>query len=180
MCDAKKIRELMLLSESKVWGITSFKEGVGKSFFSTSLVNAFEKIGKKVLCISFDEKENAYMPGNIDDVIIFLKNKNDKNIISISNTEIGETIILDDRFKDFMVLCKENFDYVIVDTKSIDSCCFSKALCKMCDENIIIIQKNWEDGIACKKQMQQLKELEIKVFGVVLNEYSTKKSLLKM
>ena len=49
MVDIENLREIVLLSESKVWGITSLSRKTGKTFVARQLVENLLKAGKKVV-----------------------------------------------------------------------------------------------------------------------------------
>lgn len=183
MLDIERIREMMLLSSGTVWGITSFRKETGKSYVSKLLVDALNEIGKNVLYISLGEEvtnENSYVLNDIDEAIEVFGKEKHKRQICINNLKKSESVILNEKFEKLLDVCKKNYNYIIVDTKAIEETGFTKAACKMCDENIVVILKNIEDGVTSGKYIQQLQELGIKVFGVILNEYYAKKPVLRM
>ncbi len=183
MLDIKKIREMMLLSSATVWGITSIRKGTGKSYVSKLLVDAFTEIGKNILYISLGEEvlsDNSYVLSDIDEAIEIFEKEKQIRQICISKLEKIESVILNEKFEKLLDVCKKNYDYIIVDTKSIEETGFAKMACRICDENIVVILKNKEDGVTSGKYIHQLQKLGIKVFGVILNEYFTKKPVLRM
>lgn len=180
--DVKKIREMMLLNPGKMWGITSIRPKTGKSLISVLIADELKKIRKDVLVVSFKElsKDKSYTLKGLDDAIEFFSNSNQMEYLYINGLEYIEDKILNDRFFDLMELCKRQYDYVIVDMKAIEETGFTKLMCKMCDETLIVIAKDKEDGIATGKYVQHLQEHGIRVSGVILNEYGKRKSILKM
>lgn len=183
MLDIEKIREMILLSSEKVWGITSLKKGVGKSYISKLLADALNEIGKNVLRISVGEdiaEGDCYILKDIDEAIEVFDKEKQKKQICINDLKKSGIVVFDNKFEQLLDVCKKNYDYIIVDTKAVEETGYAKVICKMCDENIVILLKDAEDGVTSGKGIRQLQKLGIKIFGAILNEYYTKKPMLRV
>ena len=181
--DIIKIRETILLSTEKVWGITSLKKGCGKTYISKLLAESLDEIEKKVLLISFEHEQKSteyYILNNLDEAMEHFEQGYTENKVLIADSDKVEGIVLSEKFKSFLSKCKHYYDYVIIDMKAVEETGFTKVLCKICEENIVIISKNVEDGVESGTTIQHLKDCGVSIKGVVLNEYSFKKNILKM
>jgi capsular polysaccharide biosynthesis protein len=178
--DVKSIREAILLSSEKVWGITSLKKNCGKTFLARQLAESLQAIGKKTLLISFDDSKEGYALENLDKAMEHLGAECTENKMYIADADKVEEIVLHDKFKTLLEVCKANYDYVIIDMKAVEGTGFTKVLCKMCGENMVVISKNVEDGVEAGRTIAQLAECGVSVNGVILNEYSAKKCILRM
>ena len=180
--DIKKLREMMLLYPGKVWGVTSVKRRTGKSYISMLLAEELRKIRKEVLVVSFKElsKEKSYTLQGLDEALEFFGKSTQAEYLYINDLEHAEERILNERFVELIELCKKQYDYVILDMKAIEETGFTKLMCKMCEETLIVVTKDQADGIETGKCVKHLQEQGIHVSGLILNEYCRKKTILKM
>lgn len=61
MSDIENLRNTILLSGSKIWGITSVNSGVGKTYISKLILNSLGEVGKKVLYLSLGNIQQEKM-----------------------------------------------------------------------------------------------------------------------
>lgn len=178
MIDIEKIREEILLSDKKIWGITSLSKKVGKTFISELLVEKISEIGKNVLYITIGEEDNS----KLDKAIQFVEKGEiiPEKYWCIKNVESTAAIIFDDKFEKLLSLYKKVYDYIIIDMPSFEESIFSKKLCKVCDENIVVVSKNNEDGFKSGEKIRHLQQMGISIAGIVLNEYSNKKAIFRI
>lgn len=183
--DIKKIREMILLSDEKIWGITSVKERTGKTYIAGMVAEELNKIGKHTLlftlgdsgldgnCLAFEEPEEV-------ESMLQEKKENKLCHICMNNPDKIDTFVFHGKMEKLLEVCRHQYDYVIVDTKSIENSGFSKSVCMACDENLIVVSKDVEDGVETGKKIRQLQEIGVKVSGIIMNEYHDKKIMLKM
>lgn len=179
--DIEKIREKILLSPGKVWGITSIKKQTGKTFLSKTLVEEMLKINKNVLYISIGKNDAVFYELGINS----LDNEvtgNSKEIhwMYIDSDANTAEIIFNNKFEEWMEFWKQNYDLVIFDMEAVSESGVSKKICSLCDNNIVVLEKDREDGLAVKEAMKELQAMHINIAGVVLNSHKSKKSLLRM
>ena len=91
-----------------------------------------------------------------------------------------ETFVFQGKMDRILEICKLQYDYILLDVKAIANSGFSKKVCKTCDENLIIVSQDVEEGPELGRAIHQLQEIGVKVSGVVMNEYHAKKVILKM
>lgn len=179
--DIENLREIVLLSEDKVWGVTSLSKKTGKTFVARQLVESLSKAGKKVVYLSF-QKESGEETRN------FLE-KELKNAESVSGLVKNvvlkdalhlEEIVYSEKFTQLVAEYKKEYDYVIMDMMSMEENSIAKKIASVCENNFIVVVKDCENGEAVGKMVHQLKALNISMAGVVLNEYHEKKKWLRM
>ena len=75
---------------------------------------------------------------------------------------------------------KQEYNYIIIDMMSLEENSIAKRISFLCDNNFVVVSKDVEHGEEVGKAIQQLKNLDINLAGIVLNEYHEKKILLRM
>jgi len=181
--DIKKIREMMLLSDEKIWGITSVKERTGKTYIASMVAEELNKIGKQTLLFTIgdsDSEGSCLVFEEPEEVEEKLGAENQLFHICMNNSKKIDTFVFDDKMEKLLETCRKQYDYVIVDTKSIENSGFSKRVCMACDKNLIVVSKDVEDGVETGKKIRQLQEIGVRVSGIIMNEYHDKKIMLKM
>lgn len=179
--DIENLREIVLLSKDNVWGITSLSKKTGKTFVARQLVESLSKAGKKVVYLSF-QKESGEETKN------FLERelKNAENVtgavksVVLKDAAHLEEIVYGEKFVQLVEEYGKNYDYVIMDMMSMEENSIAKKIASVCKNNFIVVSKDCEDGEEVGKMVRQLKTLNIRLAGVVLNEYHEKKKWLKM
>lgn len=179
--DIENLREIVLLSEDKIWGITSLSKKTGKTFVARQLVESLSKAGKKVVYLSF-QKESGEETKN------FLERelKNAENVagsvksVVLKDVAHLEKIVYSEKFAQLVEEYKNNYDYIIMDMMSMEENSIAKKIASVCENNFIVVAKDCENGEEVGKMVRQLKALNIRLTGVVLNEYHEKKKWLRM
>lgn len=178
--DIKKIREKVLLSPGKAWGFTSLKKQTGKTFVTKELVEEMLKVNKNVLYVSVGKNEAISYDleiRSLDEEVA----DNSKMIhwVCIESDERAK-IIFDKKFEALFEMWKQNYDYVIFDTKAVNESGVSRKICSLCENNMIVLEKDREDGLEVREAIKELHDMQINVVGVVLNGHKNRKSLLRM
>lgn len=180
----ENLRETVLLSDSKVWGIVSRKKGAGKTYIAKKLVEYLEKAGKKVLLLGFQgaEKESVSLEKEIERISHGAEEsrKSDNKKVFLTNCTQIDRVAYDENFEALIDLYKKDYDYIVMDIISLEESSVAKKLCSMCENNMFIISKNLENGPELHKAIQQLQDAGISISGIVINEYQKKRSFLRM
>lgn len=163
--DIENLRERVMLSKDTVWGIMSFKKGVGKTYISEQLVGSLLKAGKKVLVISF-EKDSIKGAEEL--------------ATELEKQGCLEKIVYSDKIQKLVEQYKQEYDYIVMDMMSLEESSIAKRISSLCENNFIVVSKDIENGKEMGEKVQQLKSLNINLAGIVLNEYHEKKMLLRM
>lgn len=182
--DIEELREAVLLSDSKVWGIVSRQKGAGKTYIAKKLAECLENAGKKVLYLGFEDKEadSISLESEMDGVSRDAGNTDEmssKKVFLSDYTQI-EKAVYSENFESLIEKYKKVYDYIIVDIISLEQNSIAKKICSMCDDNMFVITKDAEDGVKLHKTIQQLLDANISICGIVMNEYRKKRSWLRM
>ncbi len=170
--------------------ITSATPFNGKSTISMKLSEGFSKIGKKVLLVDNDLKRGKIAKSyNIKSISERRFNSIDES--SLDNFKINENFYVIPRvkglsntfqflysyqYKDKIKFFKDNFDYVIFDTGPILSVADSSVLIEQSDFNIIIARHGISRMNELKQAIDNFKQINKNVDGIVYNAYAKPKS----
>ena len=181
--DIENLRETVLLSDSKVWGIVSQKKGVGKSYIAQKLADYLQKAGKTVLYLEYGEEKGSSVSLEEEIGKLLDEDENSEEIknrkISVSDCDQIEKTVYDERFERLIDLYRSRFDYVLVDMMALEENSIAKRLCSICDNNLFIITKDVQNGMELRKVINQLHDINVRIDGIVMNEYREKKSWLR-
>lgn len=181
MVDIENLREIVLLSESKVWGITSLSRKTGKTFVARQLVENLLKAGKKVVYLSFQKESGEETKNFLEKELKKAENASGsvKSVV-LKDTLHLEEIVYSEKFTQLVEEYKKEYDYIIMDMMSMEENSIAKKIASVCENNFIVVAKDCENGEDVGKMVHQLKALNIRLAGVVLNEYHEKKKWLRM
>lgn len=175
---------------ANVISIISGKGGVGKTFFSINLANAFSKQGKKALIIDFDlfhanvhiylDKDacdfaylNSILNSDISLKDGLYKHKQGFFIIpsstlieDVANLDVNET-----NFSNLLEYYSSYFDYILVDTPpGINE--VSKIAIKSSKYSIVVSTNSYVDLVDNMKMINYAKSFDNNVLGFVANKYN--------
>lgn len=178
--DIKKIREKVLLSPGKAWGFTSLKKQTGKTLVTKELVEEMLRINKNVLYVSIGKNDAISYELEIRSLDEEMADNNKMiHWVCIESDERAK-IIFDKKFEALFEMWKQNYDYVIFDTKAVNESGVSRKICSLCENNMIVLEKDREDGFVVREAMKELQNMHINIAGIVLNNHKSRKSLLRM
>lgn len=182
MLDIDNVRDTVMMSDAKVWGIMSEKKGTGKTFLTKLLCERLIELDKKVLCLTFGKVEADSLK---EELSLLDKGEGESGDTASKNVAMGDIeeidkIIYSDRFEQLMQEYREKYDYVLVDMLSFEESTIAKKLGSLCEKNIFVVSQDVENGETVGKRIQSLKQAGVNVYGIVINEYRTKKILLRM
>nr|WP_294491213.1 hypothetical protein [uncultured Mediterraneibacter sp.] len=181
--DIENLRETILLSDSKVWGIVSQQKGVGKSYIAKKLDDHLQKSGKTVLYLECGageensvslEEEMKNLPAVEEDSRALKSRK-----IFMSDRAGIEKLVYDESFEKLIDTYRNRFDYVLVDMMSLEENSIAKRISSICDNNLFVLAKDTQNGIELRKVIDQLCDVNVRIAGVVMNEYHEKRSWLR-
>ncbi|XCP84206.1 hypothetical protein ABXS75_14185 [Roseburia hominis] len=181
--DVDKIRERILQSGESVWGITSIGSRIGKTYVSQLLMDSLERAGKKILMFSIgDAINNSY---EVEEELKRMESKSYRNFENKKTVVFGkssdiERIVYCPEFINLLEVYKENYDYIVFDMKELGEHSITKRLCALCDEVILVMGMDKEDGIKVAHVIKEVSETGGNVAGIVLNEWSEKRRILRM
>lgn len=179
--DIENLREIVLLSEDKVWGITSLSKKTGKTFVARQLVESLSKAGRKVLYLSFHKESGEETKNFLEKEL-----KNTENVsgsvksVVLKDSRHLEEIVYSEKFTQLVEEYKKEYDYIIMDMMSMKENSIAKKIASVCENNFIVVAKDCENGEELERMVHQLKMLNVHLAGIVLNEYHEKKKWLRM
>jgi len=177
----------------KAVAITSCTPGDGKSSVSLLLAVSLTEIGKKVLFIDADLRRSVIMGRHR---IAAKKNKGlthylsgqctlaealcETNVEGLSMILTGPvppnpSELLSGRlFKEMLASCRNDFDYIIIDTPPLGSVIDSAIVARECDGAAIVISADTISYKFAQKVKNQLETSGCKILGVILNKVKRK------
>lgn len=170
--------------------VTSAANGEGKTFISMYLWKLFSEVGKRVLLIDCDlhgsvllDRYNITSDGEICGLSSYLSGKNNENDIICSTNFTGGYIIPvgavtgnprrlleNGRLTKLIERTKYHFDYVIIDTPSLDEYTDSVYLNSICDGALLVIRSGIATNEVLKNAARMLSSSGGKLLGSVLND----------
>lgn len=169
--------------------VTSSNPKEGKSFTSTNIAIAFAEAGKKTLLIDADLRL-----GRIHEIFNIRNNTGLSNILAehqavkcddfINKTKIKNLSVIprgtvppnpsellgSDDMDQIIKKLKSKFDYIIVDGAPINGLSDSLIVAKKTDKTIVVCSTNNTSIDDLDKTVKSLKNIDVKVAGVVMNK----------
>lgn len=188
--DIENIRERVMSDSAKVCGITSIKKGEGKTYISSLLQESMLQIGDKTLLISADGNWETNKSRYAEETIFCVKDLNDfqaqeidsekVRVIAFHNFSNFDKFVYSREYELFLEECKEKYDHILVDMAALSEQSVSKKMCELCDDTMIVVSKDVENGLEVRKEVEQLRSVGAKIKGIILNEHSFKRTIFKM
>ena len=188
--DIENIRERVMSDSAKVCGITSIKKGEGKTYISSLLQESMLQIGDKTLLISADGNWETNKSRYAEETIFCVKDLNDfqaqeidsekVRVIAFHNFSNFDKFVYSREYELFLEECKEKYDHILVDMAALSEQSVSKKMCELCDDTMIVVSKDAENGLNVRKEVEQLRSVGAKIKGIILNKHSFKRTIFKM
>ncbi len=173
----------------KLLVITSEVSGEGKSFVTLNLATSLTKVGKKVLIIVSDLRRSKlhkfFNNNNKVGLSTFLTGKTDDYQKVIQHSVIEgldyvpagpvpfnpTELIQNERFENMIEACRQEYDFVLIDTAPIGLVSDNIPLLRKSDLVIFIIRWLYSNEEAYLLADQISDELELKSVGVIVNDF---------
>lgn len=185
----KTLRTNILWStDKKIICFTSCTANEGKSSVSFNLALALAEQEKKVLYIDADIRKSVLLrrlrpDRNTSGLSEYLAGKKDKTeVIQTTNIEKID-IVFSGRFppnpsellgngkmKDLLIGCRENYDYILIDTPPIGSVSDSAVVAGYCDGVILVIEAGKNNYDFVRRAIEQMEQINCTIMGCVLNK----------
>lgn len=173
--------------------ITSTTPNEGKSFVGMSLWRNIASVGSRAVFIDADIRNSEirtrysfeaegglvgiehYLSGKLKlNDVLYGTDIKDGFMIPVSTNVIDPTILLENgRFERMVKACREQFDYVIIDTPPLGSVADALNIAKYCDGSLLVVASNSTPRKAVIETVGSLKRTEKPLLGVVLNRVDT-------
>lgn len=180
--------KLELINEKhKTISIVSSLNNEGKTTIALNLSRSLSYIDKKVIFVDCDLRAShlaktndipnisdirSYLAGEKDvEDIIYRSEKKDLDFILCTDFSSQSTELLSSvKFKDLLIKLKEMYDYIILDTSSMEKNIDATIVARESDGTIFVIEQNRPLKKTADKNLEQLKDAKCNVIGVVLNK----------
>lgn len=177
-------------AQIKVISFTSCTPNEGKSSISFNLAVSFAESGKKVILIDADMRKSVlagrykvgsvesglahYLAGqqSIDDVCMKTDIENMDIIFSGPFVPNPAELLENDNFQTLIAYCRQNYDYVLVDTPPLGSVIDSAIVAKEVDGAVLVIESDAVSYHFAQNVKSQLEKSNVKILGTVLNKVS--------
>lgn len=181
---------LMWSVDRKVFGFTSSIPGEGKSTATLNTALSIAEQEKKVLFIDSDLRKSVIhkrlnMHYHTVGLSEYLAGKKELDeIICSTNVDYFDIIFSGDyppnpaellgrsRLDNLIQACRNDYDYIIIDTPPIGSVIDAALISKCCDGIVVVIEAGKTDAKLVKRSIQKLEQLECPIAGTVLNKVS--------
>ena len=179
--------------EFKTIMITSSTPDEGKSFVSMNLWNQMANMGTRTLIIDCDLRNSEmrtrygigghgklygiahYLAGQVEmEDIIYETDVSGGFIIPVDMHVANPSILLEgERFAKLMKYCRENFDYVLVDTPPLMNVADSMNIATHCDGTVLVVRSGCTSRRLVENSLQMLQKTSTPLLGTVLNRVDT-------
>jgi capsular exopolysaccharide synthesis family protein len=173
--------------KSPVILITSSRPNEGKTFSSLNLASAYSLMGKKTVLVGFDLRRpslysefgvpndhgiSTWLIGedNLDAVVRATKHENLSFISAGPIPPNPSELISSPKTDELMILLKERFDCIIIDTPPIGSVSDTFYLASLADTCLIIVRMNKTPKEMIARTIKDLKIRGVKNSSLVLND----------
>lgn len=173
--------------------ITSSTPDEGKSFVSMNLWNQMARVGNRTLIIDCDLRNSEmrtrygiggddkflglvhYLAGQVElDDIIYQTDVSNGFIIPVATHIANPSLLLEgERFGKLMSYCRENFDYVLVDTPPLINVADSLNIATHCDGTVLVVRSGETSRRLVETSIQMLQKTSTPLLGTVLNRVDT-------
>lgn len=187
--EIKKLRTNIIFLKAKVFNITSVIGKEGKSMISFWIAKSLSETDKKVVLIDADIRKNDmnsifkidnmsrkglsdYLIYNVplEDIICNSNYNNLDFILSGRSVKRPTELLCNSKFKNLINFCRDNYEYVIIDTPAAGEVTDSAIIAAYADGSILVIEPGMADYELAKKVKEQLERSGSRLLGVVLNK----------
>ncbi|MBO4362886.1 MAG: CpsD/CapB family tyrosine-protein kinase [Clostridia bacterium] len=175
----------------KVIVLTSCEENEGKTTVSMSLAKSFAEIGKKVLLIDADMRKSVLAGRNLDakdyrglseylsgmcevGEVVMKTSVKDMYVLLAGKYPPNPSELLNGRLFDSLIkVCRENFDYVIIDTPPLGAVSDAAVVAPKCDGSILVIGDEKLSYSLATDVVDKLRATGTPILGAVRNNSKT-------
>ncbi|HEY8361530.1 MAG TPA: CpsD/CapB family tyrosine-protein kinase [Tissierellaceae bacterium] len=185
-----RTRVELLCKEKKVIMITSMLPGEGKTTVALNLARSLASVGRRVIFVDCDLRNSkivstykleeidvniqSYLIGEkeLDEVILKSKEENLDFIFSVGTALNSAELLESERFRIMLVELKGKYDFIIIDTPPMTRYADATIIAKETGAVILVIQENRVKKRIIREGLEQLKEANSEVLGVVFNKWN--------
>lgn len=171
--------------------VTSPAQGEGKTFVAINLAGIFAKSNKRTLIVDCDLRRprihsllgSDKKPGVADyfaktaslEEIIRVTRNNNLSYITAGSIPLNPAEILESNtMKDFLIVIRDFFDVIIIDSPPIIAVVDAEILSQQVDGTILVVSADKTEIRLMKEAVQLLKQNSVSFLGTVLNNFKYK------
>lgn len=187
------IKFSIVANQNKVVSITSANPSEGKSVFISNLACTFAEQGEKTILIDADMRRptvyKTFMVSNQNGLSTYLSgNSNlDESILKtdVDNLDVmvggpvppnPAELIGSDRFKNLLNTLSKDYEWVLIDTPPVNTATDASLIAAVSNGTIIVVPQGIADKSSVKGAIEQLKKVNVKILGSVMNRVNAKKT----
>ncbi|MBQ9328375.1 MAG: CpsD/CapB family tyrosine-protein kinase [Solobacterium sp.] len=176
--------------------VTSSTPNEGKSFVTMELWKMMAEIGSRTALIDCDMRNSVmgdtvgfrtnddlvgivhYLAGKADlKDIVYATNIPNAYLIPVSTNVPNPTVLLEGkRFQEIIDVCKEEFDFVLIDTPPLGSVADALNIAPKTDGSLLVIRSGETPKKVVENSINLLRRTGAPLLGVVLNRADTSKN----
>ncbi len=172
----------------KCIAVTSCLQNEGKSLISVELAKSLSEIGKKVMIIDTDMRKSVmavrykiesssplglsqYLTNqaSIEDIVFHTQYENLHMILAGKYPPNPVELFYTDKFKILLDKCREEYDYIIVDTTPLGAVIDAAVVAQQCDGAIIVVSAGKIKYRIAYNVKKQLEKANCQILGAILN-----------
>jgi len=171
----------------KVIAITSVNENEGKSTVSLHIGRSFAELDKKVLVIDADMRKSviagrnttANTPNGLSELLTGLKEKDEcfypvkdysmEVVFSGPYPPNPVELLSNSKFEELLARCREEYDYVIIDTPPLGQVIDAAVVAEKCDGVIMVLGSSRVHYKQAQELVEQVEKSGAKMLGIVRN-----------
>lgn len=176
----------------KCIAITSCMQNEGKSLISVELAKSLSEIGKKVIVLDTDMRKSVmtaryktesnptyglsqYLTNqaSLEDIIFETQYENLHMILAGKYPPNPVELLYTDKFKELLAKCREEYDYVIVDTTPLGAVIDAAVIAQRCDGAVLVISAGKIKYRIASNVKKQLEKANCQILGAILNHTET-------
>ena len=178
-------------SQVKTVMVTSSVPNEGKSFIAMQLWKMMAEVGGSIVLIDCDfrnsEMRYKYNIASVDaenligapyylagwaemQDVIYKTNIPNGYMVPVTSSIANPTILLESQgFAELLDYCRQNFDYILVDTPPLGSVADALNIARYCDGSVLVVRSGDTPRKLVENSVQMLKRAESPLLGIVLN-----------
>lgn len=180
-------------ADKRVILATSAFSGEGKSTVTLDLCRSLAELGRSVVLIDADMRKSVlkrrvvsqlpehglshYLSGQctLDGVICETDTQLFYMVLNGTIPPNPTELLASENMKKLLTFCRENFDYVIIDSPPVGLVVDAAVIAPLCDGNVILIEANEVKYRLAQEVVAKMQATNCPILGVILNKVTSKK-----
>ena len=168
----------------KVFAVTGANQGEGKSITAANIAISFAMIGKKTLLLDADMRSSSqrriWKNRTLTGLSDFLAEIKPLEVFSVKELPLSivftgtlppnpSELLSSEKMSDFVKECSNRFDYIIIDTPSLNDYADAQIISTLADGVVLVARSGETDSADLAESLDSVKRSGGNVCGVALN-----------